>query len=372
MKFRKSVSTLFVLLIVLLGQHAQCDVGPASFRTLSELKEETLNGWRQTYTAYGREITIDVEVSIPDAHACPILYTRQRDISVDKFGFDYALSGAGKLVISKEQGKLYTNDRPMLMLDGKAEACPTEPDEVFPLLQTLLTEHGLEPIGFAGQVAYSRAYKMRDVGSDGQFIEDVDTTQEYHDLELDKPLSEAGHYLIYANQLLAGFPVFEGGYFNIWLSDERKMPYPRIMARIYDGENYRYDVTGWMDVVETKYEDVPLRPFSNVQKTIEYYIQLGLLRDIYSIRLGVMPYWASAEEPHRFIMVPVWEIRGRFYVYPTDDDDFRWPSTDYYARNVGGEVLRINAQTGEVLEREEGNDDKRSLAPEILTWDQVR
>ena len=43
------------------------------FQTLSQLRESCQSGWHETVQAFGREITIDLDVAVPDVECFPVM-----------------------------------------------------------------------------------------------------------------------------------------------------------------------------------------------------------------------------------------------------------------------------------------------------------
>ena len=60
---------VFLLAAVLLAAPA----APARGETLSQLRQQAAQGWRQTYTQYGKTVTVDIPVQVPDTDTLPVL-----------------------------------------------------------------------------------------------------------------------------------------------------------------------------------------------------------------------------------------------------------------------------------------------------------
>ncbi len=366
MKMR--IGCIALILCLLVATSGQATEGSSKYCSIMDIQKEASTGWKQTYTVKDKEITIDVHINVPEVDKFPIYVTELQSITAEEeSGYTYFHCKKGAIYIDEDNGKLYTNGAHTYMENGQAENCITPPDQVAPIFSKILEKNSLVPIVVVGQVAESRAYEYKPIDDEGQIIGVKDPDIEYSDIDFSKELSKQGYYYVLAHQSLQGIPVFHSEYFNLDIPNARNMPFVRIFALLYDEQNYSFEVTGWMKIVDTYEQDIPLLPLSQIKKILEQHISAGEILEIYRMSLGVMPYYLSdGQEGDPYVMIPVWEIHHNYGF--TDNRS----GHQYYVRNIAGEPLRINAQTGEVLDREEADDDKRTLAPSILTWEQLQ
>ena len=129
--------------------------------------------------------------------------------------------------------------------------------------------------------------------------------------------------------------------------------------------------------VETLADDVPLCPFSMIQKSLEQEIKKGRVRKIYEISLGYVLYcepgayheWGQkADYSSIFYDVkPMWRVNclkasgAQKELEESDEDDER--------NSVAYTQMLVDAQTGEIIGQSDAAD--RSMFPGFLTWEDV-
>ena len=129
--------------------------------------------------------------------------------------------------------------------------------------------------------------------------------------------------------------------------------------------------------VETLAEDVPLCPFSMIQKSLEQEIKKGRVRKIYEISLGYVlycepgVYQEQGQEPDYsnifYYVKPMWRVNclkaaeAQKKLEKSDEDDER--------NSVAYTQMLVDAQTGEIIGQSDAAD--RSMFPGFLSWDDV-
>lgn len=129
--------------------------------------------------------------------------------------------------------------------------------------------------------------------------------------------------------------------------------------------------------VEMLADDVPLCPFSMIQKSLEQEIKKGRVRKIYEISLGYVLYcepgayheWGQkADYSSIFYDVkPMWRVNclkasgAQKELEESDEDDER--------NSVAYTQMLVDAQTGEIIGQSDAAD--RSMFPGFLTWEDV-
>ena len=129
--------------------------------------------------------------------------------------------------------------------------------------------------------------------------------------------------------------------------------------------------------VETLADDVPLCPFSMIQKSLEQEIKKGRVRKIYEISLGYVlycepgVYQEQGQEPDYsnifYYVKPMWRVNclkaaeAQKKLEKSDEDDER--------NSVAYTQMLVDAQTGEIIGQSDATD--RSMFPGFLTWEDV-
>ena len=129
--------------------------------------------------------------------------------------------------------------------------------------------------------------------------------------------------------------------------------------------------------VETLADDVPLCPFSMIQKSLEQEIKKGRVRKIYEISLGYVlycepgVYQEQGQEPDYsnifYYVKPMWRVNclkaaeAQKKIEKSDEDDER--------NSVAYTQMLVDAQTGEIIGQSDAAD--RSMFPGFLTWEDV-
>lgn len=264
--------------------------------SVAELRAQTPARWTQTYQAHGRTIAVDVPIEIPDVPRIPIFHATK-----------------GKAVFPKEVRAEYgTNhgDRPGVF-DG------------------FLGKQLLRPVR-SGEI-----YLQSDDYSDGQFpavpAEDNPNSFE-HALRVvsDRITALTGFvygqdfFLIHARvrgrRYLRGKPTTDMGTYSMGFRQhfggmtlsKSSCAYEDLAATYYDDENLQICIVYAFDGYEQVLDDVPLAPFSEVQKTLEAEIQAGRLRSVEGVRLCYRSVLESKKDGHHYKLVPVWEIAGQW------------------------------------------------------------
>ena len=63
----------YICLVLALSGTTVARAESPDFQTLSQLRESCQSGWHETVQAFGREITIDLDVAVPDEKCFPVM-----------------------------------------------------------------------------------------------------------------------------------------------------------------------------------------------------------------------------------------------------------------------------------------------------------
>ena len=372
----KTLKVLYPLaLIALLVSSCIPSTADEKYVTIAEIREETKNGWHETYTVDGQTITVDVEIEIPDVDSvAAIQVTFSKDLHPDapasaviarndKTGFIYYVSSKTNSFLG-EVGNDPAGSMRLTEKGAQAENSPLTPEEALKVFQDLVQPY-LEATGsFDLQLvridAYTRLYKKT------SFSESGDT------LDYNVPITDMGRYDITFNQIFHGIPYIRSTppfYLPAKAGTIFQRPEGSIYGSIASKEDYAFC---FQPAVEDGLvaEDVPLVPFSKVKQEFERIIRAGYIRDIFRVRLEYVCLDNPKDLGNSFILVPVWELNGILIQNPKRPGPDISEEEKEKLKLVGAQEALVNAQTGKYYDPMDQSID-RSHA-NIITWEQVK
>lgn len=340
------------------------------------IKNISSSRWQQTYSAYGRTINVDAEVTAPQLDYAPIIkverwlpvkeenYEKWNNyfkapnentkngyhfnvvedqgttaFSYNEFNVNPFIGKATRKIISNPKADwktTFAENNPMSMWEGFEfveeklnEVCESEID-LFPL--------------FGGRKSILRESKSG------------------------KPLREMGDYNYCLSQRFYGIPLLVGisdTYvdLNVQAIGGIHTIFPDISAEIY-GKNSYYICATLVTPTEIVRNDVPVRPFEYSKGEIEDLIYKGLVRDVYNVRLGYVMFHNEDDLKKSFYLVPSWVVDCEFYK-TADGEKYEggWPEMFWHCSEF--HQLIINAQTGKLYDPFSTQED-RNLVPQTV------
>ena len=179
-----------------------------------------------------------------------------------------------------------------------------------------------------------------------------------------------GYYAVYLAALYHGIPLLCRPSYCIPLSDKDStpIPYPVSSGCIEDEQRYSAQISVPKEI-GTIEDDIPLLPFSEIQRIVEERIAAGYVASLDEMRLGYRIYIDPEHRGTEYVLLPVWIFSG--ILRGTLDVPFvdRAPLNSAPYDNMSSFV--INAQTGEVYSFVTETSKERNDAPHILTWEET-
>lgn len=339
--------------------------------TLAELREQAAQGWNETYTAMGREVVVNAEISqFPEAEECPLLTVEsvtmdENDPRLDKWKAQehckvynysdrigvYVRNSRVHRLIDNYQGKTLQDEATYdhgEIPDHDAEDCDVTYEEFLSMFMSDVNElTGItsEEISIDEVWVKGPVYKAKKSGD--QLVRG------------DKIIA-TGCYHIFAHQLMHGIPVLgaiqaiDKGYFSYH----------------YYQPQYRYFTFFAVREKAMKNDDLPLLSFDRFKGKLEELIDAGKLRGVDEMRFG----YGTCKDGNEWKLVPVWMVTCGYTNDPSKEDVM--PYMDKDGDNVIPEEYKeyyFNAQTGKMMESYTINryEDSLRMPKEILTWDDV-
>ena len=396
--------------------------------SISELREqvETMGRWTQTYEAYGRTIMVDIPPIVPDVDRLPIVTCEELIQTEEEKEVLQNLEGASidemKDAItatlhqpSKDHGDLlsWRNDEMTIDVESNVLCVKYNPD--YRLMNYVSADrlstkvhynyawNTNEQEGYAennpltleacGQLMNSilaRMFPQEEILFEWSMVNVLcrpKKTKDVNRLELGEDVDYAakGSYQLTGNQLIQGIPILYrcGAIYDLSQMKLDKnikerlnsLKTNRIVLNILDEDSY----TALLCLKKPKtieIEDVPLKPFDVIQKTIETEIQTGHIRDIYDLRLGYCMYLDHTDQ-QTFWLYPCWKLECS-YLEDADAEKSTLGDDPYYEEQefmdkVEFTTIIINAQNGELYQRNIQKIDADLFdCPEIMTWEDVQ
>ena len=361
------------LLALLLPMHAA--LAEAVWH-ITDVRMQAEEGWHEKYESYGREITVDLPVNVPDVPLAPIL----------RVIFPQTASEPAFMAKAKSGAKMYTgfesrlNDHvtwlsyqlPFVLDEANGERMGTV---TWP--QSARAAYDWDkPYADNNPLTVREAYmialeKAKAIFPDMEFshTQFIGLEGRYYSKLSGEPLREMGGYRFRLRQILHGIPLLTA--------------VNRVFTRPYMTKEY-YDYDFFIDariVAEDAfhlycapiaedavvYEDVPLIGFDEIKAEYERLIMAGHIRQIYSLNLGYVLYDNPGAPGDSFILAPTWVARCEYYADRRDEaTSFDLDALYFEAGNY--RAVLVNTQTGRAVDAEDDSE-LRGFCPAILTFE---
>jgi hypothetical protein len=369
-KRTKLYLTIMTALIILDLMHSGL---AASFYSIADLPKVEQDGWHQTYEAKGRTIIVDVDIEIPSVDRFPIVEVafpgvmpifddRAEVWTQDETAINITVQDSIEIFQGTESGQPTRYLEPNAMPENN----PFTPEQAKIFIDTFLAQYdpllGTQEYEMKAFFANSRMYKIVSMGTDGAI------------LDYEKPVSKVGAYSYDVLQKFHGIPYL--AYYaprSVPRADDN-LPFPpsgMIGGYIANENNYSILFEPAKEVALYA-DDVPLVSFEKCKTELEQLISAGLLREVYSVRLGYMAHQNPDNLGKSFLLLPVWYVRGKLVEKATAPDDPTMESAlgEYFPMCRGTELIFL-AQTGEYKNPQDASI-RRDYADNIITWDDIQ
>lgn len=322
----------------------------------------------ESYNTKWRTINIDTTVTVPELDAQPVLKLKKAEMPSVETGTWPA--GASVIIdkkVMKDPWGRFTLERnypnPYQDLDLKAHSA------LFMEWNSDIAENSdilpTEAETIANSLIKQCMSNME--SSEYRILDNIVATSAYYHYDdktnsFSEKLTETGFYSISARQTFYGATLYNRG--NYYWKEGKKnnepyIPTCGISAHIYDEEHYSITFELFRED-EIVAEDIPLAPWTQIQKEIEKYILCGNIRDIICIEYHDLGLFNTPEKDGTYYAVPYWAI------------ECYWAEkgkTDSYAFNEPV-LIYINAQTGALFDPNSTMSGRNTIK-EIITWEQL-
>lgn len=356
---RKIFCLLLAMCTILAGVANAASIG------IEELRATIPERWQQTYTAHGREISVNVTIETPEVSAFPLVTVRKPaeklpDSALERFSkIDPNIPGN----IGGRIGKDFNNVADAgsvkqkqwdTYLNGET---PTTLPENNPINYEDALQTVTELIGELTGLTYQKEYTLTELRVRGRYYQYANKKGEER---WGKPKTDLGYYDFFFEPRFFGIPCpaynTQGdiGYMAVTYANEGSMDLTLLFTQ---------DATA-------VYEDVPLCSFDEVQKVLEADIQAGLLRSIESIQLCYVPF-QDPKDASLLWLTPTWKVLG---IYADNaQHEFR-TELDEQGNTIvcwNPEVLCIPAQSPQLFRDPSVLTYGSKEVPVIATWESL-
>ena len=364
------------------------------FQTISQLKETCPNGWQETVYACGREISLDLDVTVPDVERFPVLEAGPIPLAEGRSAEASFITGDAEQWMST--GFLRVDVPNRLVRSAAQKAHPASAAQggynQYPILRQF-GEFDLDTAyAFNNATTVAQAQALLLEAWEGLYP-DEDITLLPHrliayqgDMKYDyrtdtysgDPLPESeATLMVYFDQVVEGIPVLCGAaesFTRYAGTNSRETQRYHGAIAITQGlksigleEMYRSLQFHLLSPAALLAEDVPLCGFEQVMETCLDLIRAGRLRLIGSLRLGYA-VWLN-ETGSAFTLLPTWVAEGELYPDAETPDE---PNEKQYdaVSSYWGSIL-INAQTGELIDPYNAASDRSFDKPDLILWEDL-
>ena len=352
--------------------------------SIQQLPSMTTSRWQQTYEAYGRAIQVDVDVSIPQAQAAPVLTVQaappldeplrseleawyaqaEKTDKVNHYSFQ---STDYKTTITHALPPTWGETRDSEFVAGamgieEKDLYVFEQDTAYAYNNALTVAEALDIAQqHVAQLYPDETLRLRRIYLSGRTYWKKNNAT----------IRDEGGYNLCFSQTFHGIPYLASSheaFTQFSVGDENHLLSSRglVRASVFDADAWSvscclYRETGVL------YDDISLLPFDAVKDKVEALILKGYVRWIDDVSLGYAQF--DSDLPDEQILVPCWVVWCEYHPGgPRSErrsDVNSSASLMYDGNNDYYRPLIINAQTGEMLDSE-NETEGRCACPAIL------
>ncbi|MBP3427510.1 MAG: hypothetical protein J6M47_04545 [Clostridia bacterium] len=368
-----------------------------NMKSITEVKSNTPDRWTKTYETQWRNVDIDVGIDIPNVEAFPIIRVKYADpVPENMYGsfqvkengrndFDQGMfrGEKGSFVGSLKDWKNVRARETIVFTEKPLADYPdntgVELSEIMKPFTGEIPEITAENLSLTAQEAYGKAISELEsvLGTRVDSLrltgfQVVSCYYKYHEtengLEWKEPQNKTGYYLFELAQVYEGIDYHSGDHFKSSVQYDGPNFERGSVSLITDGNGYTLVVSGLYDLIDKPYPDVPLVSFDKIIEELEGDIMSGNIRRIDKVKLCYYGYHDPNDNSVVWLL-PTWIVESVYCEKPDEE-----VAENTY--NKMGELINvtqkrayvINAQTGEMLDRNSKSKERRNV-PGIITWE---
>ncbi|MEG0758642.1 MAG: hypothetical protein RR505_09550 [Raoultibacter sp.] len=344
------------------------------YYSMAQLRQQAGIAWEKSYTAHNRRIDMDVEIHLPEAEQVPVLRIAPREPAVISQqlmdGVDEFENTVGRMYIVKKPDPMAVPSQDIGSRIAYHRVAELDDGAVYAKNNTLTWgEAKAEAKRQFDQWGLSQTHFDLEHPSDCHTNQGYAlVTDELWDEKQNQAYGERGYYLICAQQLLHGVP--------LWTDIRETFRHYRLepilnlgratfaLDQLSGGYNL---FAAAVDEIGMLAEDIPLCSFEKVRSAYEAKIASGNIRQADQLTFAYMVF--RGDDKTDYIAFPCWILRCLYKSNPKDavkvPDGLTWLQTDQVLDLV------VNAQTGELIEPYDKSRERDQL-PQWFSWQEVR
>lgn len=349
--------------------------------TLPELRKQAVGGWHETYTdKYGRETTVDIDAEVFGEDAAPVVKVKPSKIELEGAALEEGaifknrtlyrnnpaddVFGARSGQVTMAVHHTYGEKIDMNNIYGADFGAPLTMQELKDRAGEVLAPHGitLDDFLFDQPKEFSVRCKMKR------------QTQE---------VIAPAAYLAHFWQTMYDMPIFE--HINRAYTKQKWPEFAPQSVIVMRGSDEYSIVVDAVEELEVLAQDIPLRSFDEIKRSVEEKIESGHVQKVYSMRFGYVVYndadyskdMPSIYDADCYYLVPTWVVECIYMDKPSKTWAYSGKNSDEWMDNeknsTGYYMMMINAQTGEVFDRNDTSLNGRGdcIYRGFISWDDV-
>ncbi len=337
----------------------------ADAATVMQMHAQAAQGWHQTYTAYGRTVTVDIPVQVPDVETLPVLRADAAAAAQTPPVTDWP-----DAALFQEPGFFRLDSHTAKTRQAAEPANRNDPPKGMDVQAVYREWNELEPdtpYAFDNPASVRDAQAMMDKVLTDNFPGLADGLTPYaayatgalraYDEAADAfsgdPWPYCGVLMVYFHQQIGGVPLLCRGEscfadFDHTPAHAQTIPVggTAILQEMPDGSGlFQSAQFHLVSVRETLLPDLPLCSLSEVLQTYETLIEQGLLRQVTGLRLGYVSWEA---EDGSLTLTPAWVLTGDLYASADTPDRQLFKNMDPRIPEHG--CVIVSALTAELID----------------------
>ena len=325
---------------------------------IADLREHTMKKWEKEYTAYGRTISVNVSIQVPQLDSIqihivepmPLLSEEKRD-EMEKKYMPPDNSNTWFEFRNKKNQTLLVYNNPYLLSDDNFGGVRQSSSRLLQYdLNKSYAENNELTVKDALQITNN---KVSDVYDDIDIsLRDVVIYGCLYQSGTSKRITEKGYYNLMCTQTINGVPlaasIHQAYRYGKSIKDLVLSKIGTVSGNVINDESYYIDCNLW-NVIDSIDCNISYITFDTIIPKIEEKIFNGNIRNVYHAQLGFVQYDIEENEQEQYAIVPCWIVWVDWLPTATDELEIENENeAAFFTETYTYLPLVINAVTGEM------------------------
>lgn len=368
----------------------------AANQSVCDIYEQAASGWHQTYDAYGRTITVDIPIQVPDVDTFPVVTVIPTQALDSIPVTDWHGYTQDDVCFFNEDGFFRWDTPTQAIKSAAAQQSSIEAPQGMIAKQLVVQFNQLD---LDTAYAYSNISTVRDLNTMiltkwNEFFPNVTISlmphwveaygeMRYYDRNTDAFYGDPwtdfqGVLMVHFDQVMNDIPIlcYASTSFTQYAGTvNNEIRYVGAIAIAQGMEDIGLDAMYYsmqyslVTEAQELVADVPLIDLDQVIATYEQLITEGKLRSVSSLRLGYVA-WRNKDDPQSHTLTPTWVLEGELFSSSSADYGVH-PTQESITPTEYGPIL-VNAQTGELINPWDSSSNRSYNVPEIIQWESCK